>query len=75
MYLAPELILEEEERKKINIDGEKTDIWALGITFYEILCGRTPYEDALNIYQLYSLINERQIDFNLIKNEEAKEVI
>ena len=45
MYLAPELIKEKDEREKIEIDGCKTDIWSLGITFYEILCGRAPYED------------------------------
>ena len=45
LYLAPEWL---NEKDASNINGEKSDIWALGITFYEILTGRNPFEDAEN---------------------------
>ena len=25
-------------------DTRKSDVWSLGVTFFEILCGRTPFE-------------------------------
>ncbi len=34
IYFAPELLFKKEEKEKIQIKGEKTDIWALGISFY-----------------------------------------
>ena len=52
LYFAPELLYDKEERNKIQINGEQTDLWALGITFYQILCGRTPFEDAKTEFHL-----------------------
>lgn len=26
-------------------DTRKSDVWSLGVTFFEILCGRTPFEE------------------------------
>ncbi len=34
LYFAPEMLLKTEEKEKIKISGEKTDIWALGMSFY-----------------------------------------
>ena len=62
MFFAPELF---SPYKQVTF-GEKTDIWALGITFYEILCGRLPYADAVDIIHLQSLILTRSINFDII---------
>ena len=46
-----------------------TDIWALGITFYFLICGRYPWKDAKNAIELKELIVLREFDFSLIRNE------
>ena len=46
-YLAPEQLLGGA------IDG-RTDLWALGITMYELLCGRRPFESR----QLFDLFEQ-----------------
>ena len=37
-YLSP------ERARGLAHDTRKADIWALGVTFFEILIGRTPFE-------------------------------
>jgi len=37
-YMAPEAFID-------NIYGNKTDVWAFGITLYELLHGKTPFFD------------------------------
>ncbi|THV03038.1 kinase-like protein [Dendrothele bispora CBS 962.96] len=39
-YLAP------ERARGIPHDTRKSDVWSLGITFFEILIGRTPFEES-----------------------------
>ncbi|KAK7469012.1 hypothetical protein VKT23_003508 [Stygiomarasmius scandens] len=39
-YLAP------ERARGIPHDTRKSDVWSLGITFFEILVGRTPFEES-----------------------------
>ena len=58
--MAPELFHDE------NTFGPETDMWALGTTFYYILTGRHPYEDAKSFFHLKELVTTREIDFNLI---------
>ena len=36
-YMAPEIV------SQVKADPYKADIWSLGITFYYLLCGRTPW--------------------------------
>jgi serine/threonine protein kinase len=37
-YLSP------ERARGLDHDTRKSDVWSLGITFFEILIGRTPFE-------------------------------
>jgi serine/threonine protein kinase len=39
-YLSP------ERARGLAHDTRKADIWALGVTFFEILVGRTPFENT-----------------------------
>ena len=57
------------------IRGEKTDMWALGITFYQLITGRLPYENAKNPFELREAILHDDIDFSKIKKPEARQVI
>ena len=51
------------------------DIWSLGVTFYQILTGSTPFDNANNVFDLYNKIINEDINFELIKNKYAREVI
>jgi serine/threonine protein kinase len=73
MFFAPEMFLRRETNVKVR--GEKTDLWALGITIYYLLTGKYPCEDAKDPLHLKTLIVEREIDFSIIKNDDAREVI
>lgn len=73
MFFAPEMFRRTETSTKVR--GEKTDLWALGVTFYYLLTGRYPCEDATNPLHLKTLVLERDINFSLIKNDDAREVI
>jgi serine/threonine protein kinase len=67
MFFSPEMFL----REKFVVRGEKTDIWALDITFFYLLTGFYPWKDATNPYHLKELIINLDINFDLIKNAEA----
>ena len=41
-YYAPEMIKTDNEQQK-PIRGELTDIWAMGITLFNLVTGRCPY--------------------------------
>lgn len=76
MFFAPEMFEKYEGgAAKIGERGEMTDVWALGVTLYYLLTGRYPCGDAQSPYHLKQLIQERPIDFEIIKQPEPRAVV
>ena len=50
-YMSP------EQAKGTDID-ERTDIWSLGIIFYEMLTGKSPFEGDYEQAVIYNILNE-----------------
>ncbi|MBD3341875.1 MAG: protein kinase [Candidatus Lokiarchaeota archaeon] len=50
-YMSPEQVLGE------NVD-HRTDIWSLGIVFYEMLTGRRPFKGDVEQALLYNIVHE-----------------
>ena len=67
MFWAPEMFMQ-----NIKIHGELTDIWALGITFYFLICGSYPWKDAKTSFQLKEHVLLKEIDFSIIRNETVR---
>ncbi|KAL5971184.1 Aurora kinase A [Taenia solium] len=63
-YLAPEMTSVD------FIHDSKCDVWSLGVTAYEMLCKRVPFEKASEEETLLAIRND-EIDFSFIKCEEA----
>ena len=68
LYFAPEML---QSGKNFRVQGAKTDIWALGITFYYLITGKYPYE-AGNFYDLKRKVLEEEINFENVLNLSAK---
>ena len=71
MFWAPEMF---NKKKGESVRGEKTDIWALGVTFYYIMAGKYPCHHAKNYLQLVEALNQ-EFNFDCIKCEDAKQVL
>ncbi len=56
LYTAPEML-------ENNISGKATDLWALGCIIYEMLTGKTPFDNEENSGQVFSNIMERNLVF------------
>ncbi|MFH1761433.1 MAG: serine/threonine-protein kinase, partial [bacterium] len=54
LYMSPE----QAEGKSDEVD-ERSDVYAMGVLFYEILCGRPPVTSVQNLIQdIYNIINQ-----------------
>ena len=62
------LLFSPEMFGKEKVLGEKSDIWALGMTFYFLIVGYYPWKDAKNPLQLRDMVINDEIDFRPIKN-------
>ena len=67
-YAAPEMV----SGKKYN--GFKTDIWAIGITLFAMLCGYLPFEDTDNDV-LFKKILDCKIEFPDYLSHLSKDII
>lgn len=56
LYMAPEMIRRERY-------SNKTDLWSVGVIFYEMLTGRTPYHDAKSHIELSEMVMKQPIPF------------
>lgn len=69
-YMAPEVM----QGKGYTFDS---DIWSLGILFYELICGHLPFAESLDSpYAIYSEILKTPVQFpSFLTDESAKQII
>ena len=67
-FQSPEIV------SKIEYYGEKADIWALGIVFFVMLCGKFPFK-GINDVDLFKKIKKGNINFPDFINEDIKRLI
>lgn len=56
LYMAPEMIRRERY-------SNKSDLWSVGVIFFEMLTGRTPYHDAKSHHELADMVMKQPIPF------------
>ena len=71
MFWAPEMF---HKKKGETVRGEKTDIWALGVTFFYIITGKYPCHHVTNYLQLIDAL-QKEFDFECIKCDDVKSVL
>ncbi|KAH0790864.1 CAMK family protein kinase [Histomonas meleagridis] len=59
-YQAPELFEDEEEDEYDTNDPTKEDVWSLGVTLYQTVFGKLPY-DGSNVYEIVNKIKTTKL--------------
>lgn len=67
-YMAPEQINEEPP-------SVQTDIYSLGVTMYELLAGRLPFQAANSVSMINKILNEDPIPIELIRPDLPAELV
>jgi serine/threonine protein kinase len=55
-YMAPEIV------SKKDYTGPPADVWALGVLYYALLCGKFPFKGS-NDKELYKRICKNELEF------------
>lgn len=58
-----------------NMSGSFTDLWALGCIIYQMLEGKTPFEEQGSSGQVYDNIMQRNFSFPMHFDEATKDLI
>lgn len=74
LFFAPEMF-NKGANKKHQVRGEKTDLWALGVTLYYLLAGRYPAHEATNPLELKEIVCSKEVNFDYIKSDGAKNLL
>lgn len=57
---TPDYVAPEQLRDSKNVD-ERADVWGLGATLYEMLCGEPPYAHHANVFDIISAILTEEV--------------
>ncbi|KAF8980539.1 Dual-specificity kinase, spindle pole body (SPB) duplication and spindle checkpoint function [Entomortierella lignicola] len=55
-YMSPEAIATNPAGEGFRKLGRASDVWSLGCILYQMVYGKTPFSDVLNVYQKLNLI-------------------
>lgn len=72
LFYAPEMF---NKANGSQVHGEKTDLWALGVTFYYLLTGEYPWKNPKDPLHLKEMVLNQPVNFLLIKNIQARDLI
>lgn len=74
-FFAPEMFEVKKEGGTKVIRGELTDIWALGITVFQLITGSLPYKGVKNVFQLRDVVLFGEMDFSVVKNDKVRDCL